>query len=154
MGKGTMAKFTFKNFNQCISVKICVPISENMRVKICGITNSEDAQDAVELGADALGFVFTKSPRQIIKEQAGDIIRNLPPFVTTVGVFVDEKADVIKEICNFCGIHTVQLHGNEQPAYLNELEGYKIIKVFRIKEEDGLRPLANYKPHAFCWIVM
>ncbi|MCR4320280.1 MAG: phosphoribosylanthranilate isomerase [Candidatus Brocadiaceae bacterium] len=120
-----------------------------MRVKICGITNSEDARSAVELGADALGFVFAKSPRQVTKEQARDIIKNLPPFVTSVGVFVDEKADVIKEICNFCGIHTVQLHGNGQPAYLNELEGYKIIKVFRIKEEDDLKPLANYKPHAF-----
>ena len=120
-----------------------------MRVKICGITNREDAHAAIELGADALGFVFAKSPRQVTKELSRDIIRNLPPFVTTVGVFVDEKADVIKEICNFCGIHTVQLHGNEQPAYLNELEGYKIIKVFRIKEEDDLKPLANYKPHAF-----
>ena len=120
-----------------------------MRVKICGITNREDAHAAIELGADALGFVFAKSPRQVTKDQSRDIIRNLPPFVTTVGVFVDEKADVIKEICDFCGIHTVQLHGNEQPAYLNELEGYKIIKVFRIKEEDDLKPLANYKPHAF-----
>lgn len=120
-----------------------------MRVKICGITNREDAHAAIELGADALGFVFAKSPRQVTKEQARDIIRNLPPFVTTVGVFVDEKADVIKEICDFCGIHTIQLHGNEQPAYLNELEGYKIIKAFRIKEEDDLKPLANYKPHAF-----
>ena len=121
----------------------------NMRVKICGITNSEDAQAAVEYGADALGFVFAKSPRQITKEHARDIIKKLPPFVSPVGVFVDEKADMIKEICDFCGIHTVQLHGNEQPSYLKELEGYKLIKAFRVKEEDDLKPLANYKPHAF-----
>ena len=120
-----------------------------MRVKICGITNSEDAQAAVEYGADALGFVFAKSPRQVTKELSRDIIRNLPPFVTTVGVFVDEQADVIKEICDFCGIHTVQLHGNESPLYLNDLKGYKIIKAFRVKEEDDLKQLANYKPHAF-----
>ncbi len=120
-----------------------------MRVKICGITNNEDAHAAVEYGADALGFVFAKSPRQITKEQARDIIAELPPFVSPVGVFADEKADMIKEICDFCGIQTVQLHGNEQPSYLKELEGYKLIKAFRVKEEDDLKPLANYKPHAF-----
>lgn len=120
-----------------------------MRVKICGITNIEDALAAVELGADALGFVFAKSPRQVTKEQARDIIENLPPFVSPVGVFVDEKVETIKEICDFCGIHTVQLHGNEDPLYINDLKGYKIIKAFRIKEEGDLKPLANYKPHAF-----
>ena len=121
----------------------------DMRVKICGITNNEDAHAAVEYGADALGFVFAKSPRQITKEQARDIINNLPPFVSPVGVFVDEKADTIKEICDFCGIQTVQLHGKESPLYLNDLRGYKIIKAFRIREEDDLKPLANYSPHAF-----
>jgi phosphoribosylanthranilate isomerase len=120
-----------------------------MRVKICGITNNEDALAAVESGADALGFVFAKSPRQVTKEQARDIIKGLPPFVSPVGVFVDEKADMIEEICDFCGIHMVQLHGNESPLYLNDLKGYKIIKAFRIKDENDLKPLANYKPHAF-----
>ncbi len=119
------------------------------RVKICGITNSEDALAAIELGADALGFVFAKSPRQVTKEQARDIIERLPPFVSPVGVFVDEQVDTMKEICNFCHIHTVQLHGNEDPLYLRSLEGYKIIKAFRIGEEDDLKSLANYKPHAF-----
>ena len=119
----------------------------NMRVKICGITNIEDAHAAVEYGADALGFVFAKSPRQVTKGQARDIIEKLPPFVSPVGVFVDEKVDKIKEICDFCGIHTVQLHGNESPLYLNDLKGYKIIKAFRVKEEDDLKQLANYKPH-------
>src|SRR3989304_3312367 len=121
----------------------------NMRVKICGITNNEDAHAAVEYGADALGFVFAKSPRQVTKGQARDIVKNLPPFVSPVGVFVDEKVDKIKEICDFGGIHTVQLHGNEQPSYLKELEGYTLIKAFRVKEEDDLKPLANYRPHAF-----
>ncbi|HHT9114452.1 MAG: phosphoribosylanthranilate isomerase [Planctomycetes bacterium] len=120
-----------------------------MRVKICGITNNEDAHAAVEYGADALGFVFAKSPRQITKGQARDIIEKLPPFVSPVGVFVDEMANKIKEICDFCGIHTVQLHGNEPPLYLNDLKEYKIIKAFRVKEEDDLKPLENYKPHAF-----
>lgn len=120
-----------------------------MRIKICGITNSEDALAAVKLGADALGFVFAKSPRQITKEKARDIIEKLPPFVSPVGVFVDERVDTMKEVCNFCNIRTVQLHGNEAPLYLQDLKGYKIIKAFRIKEEDDVKPLANYKPHAF-----
>ncbi len=120
-----------------------------MRVKICGITSSEDAQAAVESGADALGFVFAKSPRQVTRELARDIIAEIPPFVSPVGVFVDEKADTIKEICDSCGIHTVQLHGNESPLYVNDLKGYKIIKAFRIKDAADLKSLANYKPHAF-----
>lgn len=120
-----------------------------MRVKICGITNSEDAQAAVALGADALGFIFAKSPRQIPKELARDIIEQLPPFVSPVGVFVDERVDVVKEVCNFCTIPAVQLHGSEDPLYLKDLKGYKVIKAFRIKREDDLKLLANYKPHAF-----
>ncbi len=120
-----------------------------MRIKICGITNSEDAQAAVEYGADALGFLFSKSPRQVTKEQSRDIVKNLPPFISPVGVFVDEQIDTLKEICDFCAIRTVQLHGSESPLYLNDLKGYKIIKAFRVKEEDELKPLANYKPHAF-----
>ncbi len=120
-----------------------------MRVKICGITNSEDALAATESGADALGFVFAKSPRQVTKEQARDIIEKLPPFVSPVGLFVDERVDRVKDICNFCHIHTVQLHGSEDPLYLNDLKGYKIIKVFRVREEEDLGLLAKYKPHAF-----
>lgn len=120
-----------------------------IKVKICGITSSEDALAAIEFGADALGFVFAKSPRQVTRWQARDIIENLPPFVSPVGIFVDEQADTMKEICDFCHIHTVQLHGNEDPLYLNDLKGYKIIKAFRIREEDDLKLLANYKPHAF-----
>ena len=120
-----------------------------MRVKICGITNNEDAHAAVEYGADALGFVFAKSPRQVTKEQTRDIVKNLPPFVSPVGIFVDEEIDTLKWICDFCAIRTVQLHGSESPLYLNDLRGYKIIKAFRVKAEEDLEPLANYKPHAF-----
>lgn len=116
---------------------------------MCGITNGEDAQAAVESGADALGFVFTKSPRQVTKEQARDIIEKLPPFVSFVGVFVDERAATIRAICDFCHIGTVQLHGNEPPSCLTDLEGYKIIKAFRVKEEGDLKQLVDYRSHAF-----
>lgn len=116
---------------------------------MCGITNSEDAQAAVESGADALGFVFAKSPRQVTKEQARDIIEKLPPFVSFVGVFVDESAAAIRAICDFCHIGTIQLHGNEPPSCLSYLDGYKIIKAFRVKEEGDLAQLSDYQPHAF-----
>ncbi len=120
-----------------------------MRVKICGITNQEDALAAVDAGADALGFVFAKSPRQVTKEQAWNIIQRLPPFVSPVAVFVDEQVDAIKEICNFCGIYTVQLHGSEPPEYVNYLEKYTVIKAFRVRGEKDIQQLAHYKPHAF-----
>ncbi len=120
-----------------------------MRVKICGITNTYDALAAVELGADALGFVFAKSPRQITIEKAREIIETLPPFISAVGVFVDENIAMINKICNSCRIHTVQLHGNEDPQFLNELKEYKIIKAFRIRDESDLKPMSDYKPHAF-----
>jgi phosphoribosylanthranilate isomerase len=85
-------------------------------VKICGITNEEDALLAVAMGADAVGFVFAPSPRQIAVTQARDIARRLPPEVMTVGVFRDEAASRVVEIVNAAGLHAVQLHGHETPA--------------------------------------
>ncbi len=69
-----------------------------VKVKICGISNYEDAAMAVRLGADAIGFIFAPSPRQITPEKAREIISGIPPFVQTVGVFVNEKPKVIREI--------------------------------------------------------
>ncbi len=82
----------------------------------------------MEYGADALGFVFAISPRQVTKEQARDIVAALPPFVSLVGVFADEQADKIRGICNFCGIHTVQLHGNESPPLFKRFKGIQDYK--------------------------
>jgi len=120
-----------------------------VRVKICGITNKDDALSAIECGADALGFVFAKSPRRVTIEQAKDIICELPPFISIVGVFVDEEIDKIQNICESCGIYTVQLHGNEPPSYIEHLNKYKIIKALRIKAKKDLEIMAGYKPHAF-----
>lgn len=110
------------------------------RIKICGITNTEDAIKAVELGADALGFVFAPSPRQINLEKAKEIIEKLPPWIATVGVFVNEKPSRIMQIVSQCKLDWVQLHGEESPEYCKQLD-LKIIKVFknnidRIQEYD------------------
>jgi len=88
-----------------------------------------------EAGADAVGFVFARrSPRFISKEDARQIVKKLPPFVQTVGVFVDESVDVIKEIVRFCGIDLVQLHGSEPPG-LCKLLAPRVIKAFRVRNE-------------------
>src|SRR4030042_3369556 len=88
-----------------------------VRVKICGITNPDDAQAAVDFGADALGFVFfEQSPRCITHDNASSIIRRLPSFITTVGVFVDEKPEQIEKIASWTGIDVIQLQGEEPPA--------------------------------------
>jgi phosphoribosylanthranilate isomerase len=93
-----------------------------VRIKICGITDLTDAQLAAELGAHALGFIFyPKSPRSIAPEAVREIIRQLPPFVATVGVFVDENAPRVREIASLAGLDWVQLHGQETPDYCRSL---------------------------------
>ncbi|OGP70354.1 MAG: N-(5'-phosphoribosyl)anthranilate isomerase [Deltaproteobacteria bacterium RBG_13_58_19] len=114
-------------------------------IKICGITNLEDALLAAELGADALGFIFyPPSPRSIEPDAARDIIAKLPPFVSTVGVFVDEDAALIKELAASVGLDWLQLHGKETPEYCRTL-GRRVIKSFRIRDENSLASLAAYR---------
>jgi phosphoribosylanthranilate isomerase len=116
-----------------------------VKIKICGITNLEDALLAAELGANALGFIFyAKSPRKVAPETAREIIAQLPPFVASVGVFVDEAAAVVQELAGRVGLDWVQLHGQESPDYCRNL-GPKVIKAFRIQGEDSLRRLADYQ---------
>jgi phosphoribosylanthranilate isomerase len=115
-----------------------------VRVKICGITNVEDAEMAVELGADALGFIFAPSPRQITLEKARDIIFALPPFVKSVGVFVDEDPDNMRRIIEFCGLDLVQLHGDEPPNVCQELMPHTI-KAFRVKDGSSLLATGLYR---------
>jgi len=90
-------------------------------VKICGTTNLEDAQAAVDAGADALGFVFAQSPRRIGPSEAKRIIAALPPKVEMVGVFVNQKSEVILETAQKAGLTGVQLHGDETLEFVHEL---------------------------------
>ncbi len=116
-----------------------------VRVKICGITNLEDALLAADLGADALGFIFyPPSPRSVEPDAAKAIIAQLPPFVTTVGVFVDEDAATVKELAAAVGMDWLQLHGKETPDYCRSL-GRQVIKAFRIRDEKSLADLAAYQ---------
>jgi phosphoribosylanthranilate isomerase len=120
-----------------------------VQVKICGITSLEDAQAAVEAGADALGFVFyPPSPRCVTPEQAEQIIRRLPPFVTTVGLFVDVPLDTVQDIALRCGLDRVQLHGRETPEFCARVKR-PVIKAFRVKNADSLADLPGYRVAAY-----
>jgi len=115
-----------------------------VKVKICGITNPEDALRAAEAGADALGFVFfDKSPRHIFPEQAAAIIDRLPPFVQTVGLFVNEDLAAVNATADLCGLDLVQLHGEETPEFCRAVRR-RIIKAFRVKDITSLEEIRNY----------
>lgn len=114
------------------------------KVKICGITSLEDALNAVEAGADALGFVFFKeSPRHIFPEQAGRIIAHLPPFVQVVGLFVNEEAQVVNEVADLCRLDLVQLHGDESSEYCRQITR-RVLKAFRVRGLTCLDPIRDY----------
>lgn len=113
-------------------------------IKICGITSREDALKCIRAGSDAIGFIFADSPRNITPEQARKIVEVIPPFITTVGVFVDEDAEEIKRIIKYCGIDIVQLHGEESPSICEKLMP-RTIKTLRFKDKSSLNLLDEYK---------
>jgi len=114
-----------------------------VRIKICGITNTEDAVAATELGADAIGFVFAPSPRQISPEIARKIITALPPLVQTVGVFVDEDPERVASTAAFCHLNLLQFHGKETPSYCSRF-GHRAIKAIRVQNEASLEGCSAY----------
>ena len=109
-----------------------------MFVKICGITNEDDALLAVAMGADAVGFVFAPSPRQIAPQRAYDITRRLPPEILTVGVFRNELPSRVIEIAHKAGVKGVQLHGRETAEQSQEIAGHFrwVIKAFGADDEN------------------
>lgn len=121
-----------------------------VRVKICGITSAGDAMAAVAAGADALGFnFFGPSPRYIEPERAHAIRVSLPPFVATVGVFVDEDPEKVNRICRDCGLQYAQLHGHESPRRAARVKAAHVIKAIRVREEKDLKELGRYDAAAY-----
>ena len=106
-------------------------------IKVCGMTNSADAMAAAELGADAVGFVFAPSPRQVSPEAAQKIIKSLPPLVQTVGVFVDEDPGRVAHVAESCDLDLLQFHGKETASYCGGF-GRRVIKAVRVQNEDNL----------------
>src|ERR1039457_2164419 len=111
-----------------------------VKVKICGITNLADGMAAAEAGADALGFVFhDPSPRSIsVEAAAAGLIRELPPFIMKVGVFVNAPEDLVVRAIRDCGLNLLQFHGDETPEYCLQF-GLMSMKAFRVRDAGSLQ---------------
>jgi phosphoribosylanthranilate isomerase len=114
------------------------------RIKICGISRQADAVVAASLGADAVGFVLAESPRKTEPYKIRKISLTLPPLVRTVGVFVDEDPEFVRQVAAFCGFDWVQLHGNESPEYCSAL-GFKPLKAIRVQDRKSIETMAAYR---------
>lgn len=119
------------------------------RIKMCGTTTIEDAMVAVQLGIDALGFIFVKNtPRFISPEDANKIVKQLPPFLFRVGVFVNEDRQEVEEIVRCLGLNGIQLHGKEKPSYCEKLAlsmpSCSLIKAFRVGEKSSPTDFVPY----------
>lgn len=120
-----------------------------IKIKICGVTKYEDARIAVNLGVDALGFVFTKGdPRYINPQKASGIIKRLPPFIAKVGVFNNEDLPDIVHACKIAAIDTIQLNGNQTPEQVNAIN-LPVIKTFSIDTKFDPVFLDRYEVSAF-----
>ena len=125
------------------------------RVKVCGITNLDDARQAVQAGADALGFIFVENtPRFVTPEQVAPIVRKLPPFVTPVGVFWDHPSGHVKSVVEACGLRAIQLHGDEKPE---DWQGapVPVVKTIKLPPASTIEGLPEYRVRerfgAFLW---
>ena len=120
-----------------------------IKVKICGMTQLKDALFAVEQGVDAVGFIFyKKSPRAVTMKSVREIITKLPPLVDTVGVFVNESAERVNKIADYCGLDLVQLHGEESPAFCRKIHR-RVIKAFRVKDLQSIKQLEKFPVSGF-----
>ncbi len=115
------------------------------RIKICGITRKEDALAIASMGVDALGFIFVeKSPRHVPPDQAAEIVASLPPFVTTVGVFVNPSAELVNEVAGACRLDLVQLHGEEPPTLCSSIYR-RCMKAIRVRDASDLAMIDKYR---------
>ncbi len=119
-------------------------MTAGIRVKICGLTNVEDALAAVEAGADAIGLVFAESRRQIDVAEARRIVVGLPPFVTAVGLFADAPVEQVRRTAEQLGLHVVQLHGNESPDQVTELQPLRVIKAIGMGGADSVEQVRRF----------
>ena len=117
-----------------------------VKIKICGITNTEDATWVANLGADYLGLVFARdSKRKVNLEKAKEIVSITPPYIKKVGLFVDEEPGVVDKVLTLCKLDMLQFHGQESPDYCNQFkEKAEIIKAFRLKDETSLSQIPQY----------
>jgi len=124
------------------------------RIKICGIINLDDALVAVHSGVDAVGFVFAPSKRRIDPEKAQYIIQKLPPFVSVVGVFMNQVIGEVQEILDVTGVEVVQLHGEESPEFCEKIQK-RIIKRIPICENDTREILEDrMKPYTVSAFIL
>ncbi|HET9869817.1 MAG TPA: phosphoribosylanthranilate isomerase [bacterium] len=119
-----------------------------VRVKICGVTRPEDVRLIAREGGDAIGFQMSQGPRKISPERAKGLVRSVPPFVTPVGVFVDEPLSRVKALVKYCGFQAVQLHGGEDEAYCAALS-LPVIKAVRMKDARSARAYGDFRVAAF-----
>jgi len=121
-----------------------------MKVKICGITNIEDAQAAAEAGADALGFVFYKESRRYISpNRVSKLVAQIPGNILRVGVFVDGKEKDIRWAQDLCRLDLLQFHGEEKPEFCDKFRDVKVIKAFRIRKMRDVRGVSRYDTYAY-----
>lgn len=126
-----------------------------MKVKICGITNSEDALMVSKQGADAIGFIFSpRSPRYLSRKTAQKIIRSLDPFVVKVGVFLDEEKQKVLDIAHELNLEVLQFHGKETPAYCRFFKPkFKVIKTLFPQDSPYKPNIHRYAADAFLFDV-
>ncbi|MFH1414168.1 MAG: phosphoribosylanthranilate isomerase [Candidatus Omnitrophota bacterium] len=121
-----------------------------VRVKICGITNSQDAENSIQAGSNALGFVFYRnSPRYITPDKASAIIQGLPKKIKKIGVFVNAREDSIRRIARVCRLDMLQFHGNQSAEFCRKFRNYKVIKAFRIKDKIETDKISEYLTYAY-----
>jgi phosphoribosylanthranilate isomerase len=114
------------------------------RIKVCGITSVRDAVACANAGADAIGLVFAKSPREIALRKAKEIAAEVPPFVSIVGVFVNARASTIVRTVLEVGLSEVQLHGDESPILASSLGGIRVIKALQVCDKSFLEKVRRF----------
>jgi len=123
-----------------------------MKIKVSGITNLEDAMDAISLGVDAVGFIFYDSPWQVDLQDAKEIAAALPPLITRVGVFKDEDQELVNTIMSSTGMDVIQLDGSETPQYCEEMQ-YRVIKSVHLANKKNLMEIKLYQGKIAAFLI-